>query len=243
MSFAQSLPRDDKSLIANEAQTKTYTIEEKFYTLSTNFYDIGEYLEKLKIKPYQTISVTIKGGSYRWEKPYTMPHNSNLALTGEGFQNGGKSNKVTILMGEKHTFQNGNEQCAKNVRLIVSDSCVAKIQGINIFEKINDNRKLTPNSKDIGIFNVCNAKFYLMQGLIEFADSPLINVGGQSIGTIYFGHTFFERNPMSFNKEVKIVGTQTGWDFAGNKAIVSKSHTHPGNGCILESTNKIELIS
>lgn len=242
MSFAQSLPPGDKSLVPNSSQTKTYTIEEKYYTLSTNFYDIGDYLEKLKITPYQTTCITLKGGSYKWDKPFTMPSNSKLLLTGEGFTNGGKNNKVSILMGEKNTQMINNEQRAKNVRLIVQDGCTAKIQGINFFEKINDSRKMTSDQNHIGIFTVANAKLYLMQGMFEAADSPIINVPGQSIGYIYFGHTFFERNPVSFNKEIQVVGTMTGWGFTGNKAIVSKSHTNLGNGCVLQPSKKIEIL-
>ena len=242
MSFAQSLPPGDKSLVPNSSQTKTYSIEEKYYTLSTNFYDIGDYLEKLKMTRYQTIYINIKGGSYKWDKAFTMPYNSKLVLTGEGFTNEGKNNKVSILMGEKNTQMINNEQRAKNIRLIVQDGCTVKIQGINFFEKINDSRKMTCDEKHIGIFNVGNAKLYLIQGMFEAADSPIINVRGQSIGYIYFGHTYFERNPVSFNKEIQVVGTLTGWGFTGNKAIVSKSHTHLGNGCALQPATNIELL-
>ena len=240
MSIAQSLPPGDKSL--TPSNTKTYTIEEKHYTLSTNFYDIGEYLTKLNIQQYQNIFITIKGGSYRWDKPYTMPYNSKLIMIGEGYQNGGKSNKVSFLIGEKHTFVSGKDQYAKNVRLIIQGGCTAKIEGINIFEKINDNRKMTPENNLIGIFNVGNAKFYFTQGMIECTSSPIINVAGQSIANIYFGHTFFERNPMSFNPEIKVVDTQVGYGFGGNKAIVSGSNTHLGNGCVMQPTKKIEII-
>ena len=59
----------------------------------------------------------------------------------------------------------------------------------------------------------------------------------------FFGHSYFERNPMSFNTEIKIVGTLTGWGFSGNKAIVSKSHTTLGNGCVLQPDNKIEILN
>ena len=101
---------------------------------------------------------------------------------------------------------------------------------------------MTSDNKCIGIFSVTNAKFYLMQGMFEAADSPIINVPGQSVANIYFGHTFFERNPMSFKNEIEVVGTLAGWGFTGNKAIVSKSHTHIGNGCSLNPSKKIEIL-
>ena len=240
MSIAVSLPPGDKSLVTQS--TKTYTIEEKRFVLSTNFYDIGDYLKKLNIQPYQSIFITIKGGSYKWDISYTMPLNSKLYLTGEGFTNGGKNNKVSFLIGEKHTNVINNEELRNNVRLIVSNGCTAKIEGINFFEKINDNRKPTLNAENIGIFTVHNANFYLMQGLIEAADSPIINVPGLSIANIYFGHTHFERNPMSCHYEVQIVKGLVGYGFTGNKAFVSKSHTHIGNGCILQPSKKIEIL-
>ena len=242
MSIAQSLPPGDKSLVPNTSQTKTYTVEEKYYTLSTNYYDIGDYLSKLNMTSYQTLFITIKGGSYKWDKVFTMPYNSKLVLIGEDCGNDGKNNKVSILIGEKNTQNINNEQMAKNVRLIVQDGCTVKIKGINFFEKINDNRKITRDDRCIGIFNVSNAKFYLTESLFEAADSPIINIRGQSIAYIYFGHTFFERNPMSCNTEIKVVDTLTGWGFSGNKAFVSKSHTQLGNGCVLQPSKKIELI-
>ena len=243
MSFATSLPPGDKSLTPITSQSKVFTVETKHYTLSTNFYDIGDYLTKLNIQMYQTILITLKGGSYRWEKSYTMPKNSNLYLIGEGFENNGKNNKVSILMGEKNTQSSNGQQLAKNIRLVVTDGCTCKIEGINIFEKINDNRKLALDPNFIGIFSVHNSKFYFLRGMIEAADSPIINVPGQCIGNIFFGHSYFERNPMSFNTEIKIVGTLTGWGFSGNKAIVSNSHTTLGNGCVLQPNNKIEILN
>ena len=77
---------------------------------------------------------------------------------------------------------------------------------------------MTQDNSLIGIFNFVNAKFYFTQGMIECSSSPIINVAGQSIAYINFGHSFFERNPMSFNPEIKVVDTQTGFGFGGNKS-------------------------
>ena len=242
MSIAASLPPGDKSLVPISSAGKTFTIEEKHYTLSTNYYDIGDYLEKLKIQQYQSIFITLKGGSYLWEKLYKMPYNSKLILTGENYQNGGKSNKVSILMGEKHSSIINKEEYRNNTRLIIQGGCTCKIEGINFFIKMNDNKRMSRDPLNIGIFTLMNGVLYLTQGMIESADSPIINVPGQSIAKIYFGHTFFDRNPMSFNNEIQVVETLVGYGFSGNKVFVSKSHTHLGNGCILKSSNKIELI-
>ena len=242
MSIAVSLPPGDQSLTPNTSLAKTYSVEEKHYTLSTNYYDIGDYLEKLKIQKYQTIYITIKGGSYKWDKLYTTPNNTNIYITGEGYQNGGKSNKVSILIGEKNSTNINNEQCTKITRLFVTSGCEVKITGINFFEKINDNRKQTLDNRYLGIFTIGNAKFSLLQGMFEAADCPIINIYGQSFAYIYFGHTFFERNPMSFKKEIKVVDTLQGWGFGGMKAFVSKSHTQLGNGCVLQPSKRIEVI-
>jgi len=43
---------------------KVYQVEEKSYTLSPNTYDIGTYLNLLKITPYQKINITLKEGNY-----------------------------------------------------------------------------------------------------------------------------------------------------------------------------------
>ena len=41
-----------------------YQPEEKWYELNQNTYDIGEYLNLLDIKPYQTINITLKEGNF-----------------------------------------------------------------------------------------------------------------------------------------------------------------------------------
>ena len=47
---------------------------------------------------------------------------------------------------------------------------------------------------------------------------------------------------MSCKNEIQVVGTFTGYGFGGNKAIVSKSHTQLGNGCVIQPTKKIEIL-
>ena len=48
-------------------------VEEKSFEISNTKYDIGEYLEKINIKPYQIIHILFKKGTYIWEKPYKTP--------------------------------------------------------------------------------------------------------------------------------------------------------------------------
>ena len=79
----------------------TYQPEEKWYELHPNTHDIGEYLDLLDIKPYQTINITLKEGNFVWNKNYKMPVNATIRLKGENYINGGNNNKVTILINEQ----------------------------------------------------------------------------------------------------------------------------------------------
>ena len=47
---------------------------------------------------------------------------------------------------------------------------------------------------------------------------------------------------MSCHNEIQIVQGLVGYGFSGNKAFVSKSHTHIGNGCTLQPSKKIEIL-
>ena len=78
-----------------------YQPEEKWYELNQNTYDIGEYLDLLDIKPYQTINIKLKEGNFIWNKNYDMPVNTTIRLTGENYKNGGNDNKATILINEQ----------------------------------------------------------------------------------------------------------------------------------------------
>jgi len=165
-------------------------------------------------------------------------------MIGENFKNGGKDNVVTIVMIEKHSYiesYDKKEYC-KNWRFQISNNSIVTIQGIDIIEKINDSREITKNADNIGVFTVYNSKFFLLQCKVEISSSPFINIPSLSIGSVYFGHTRFDKNAQADKKEITIVGTETGWDFKGNKAIVSKSHTYINSGCILEKNPKIEYI-
>ena len=82
-------------------KTVVYQPEEKWYTLEQNTYDIGEYLNLLNIKPYNTINIKLKEGNFVWNKNYSMPVSATIRLTGENYKNGGNDNKVTIIMNEQ----------------------------------------------------------------------------------------------------------------------------------------------
>ena len=97
---------DSSSFIKKEIipeKTEVYQPEEKWYSLNQNTYDIGEYLNLLNIKPYQTINIKLKEGNFIWNQNYVMPEHTTIRLTGENYKNGGNDNKVTILINEQRT--------------------------------------------------------------------------------------------------------------------------------------------
>ena len=173
-------------------KTVVYQPEEKWYTLEQNTYDIGEYLNLLNIKPYNTINIKLKEGNFVWNKNYSMPVSATIRLTGENYKNGGNDNKVTIIMNEqKHKiyeeegYMKKTEFCI-NSRLLIPNNSFFSIIGIDIIEKINDSRPRYPSSEGIGVFNLggefgSSPVFSLTFGRFEISSSPFINVQGNCI--------------------------------------------------------------
>lgn len=222
--------------------SQKWMAESRNYILSNPSYDIGEYLEKINIKSFQIITITLKKGIYKWDKLYSTPESCKIYLIGEDFENGGTNNKVTIVMTEKSVYTYENKKYSENVRLKINDDSKVVIEGIDLIEKINDSRELTPRSPNIGVFTVNNSVFQLKQCRVEMSTSPFINFQAISIGKVIFGHTWFVRNPFANKEKICIVGTKTGWDFRGNKGYVSTSFTHVNNDCFFEKNPKIEYI-
>ena len=219
-----------------------WMVEEKSFEISNTKYDIGEYLEKINIRPYQIIHILFKKGTYIWEKPYKTPESCKIYLTGENYVNGGNENKVTIIMTEKHTFTYEHKEYFENYRLFINDDTKVTFEGINIIEKINDEREITPQDLFSGVFNLKSSSFHLLQCKVEISTSPFINFTSNSIGKVFFGHTTFYKDSQCNKKEVSIVGAYSGWMFKGNKGTVSKSYTNLNNGCIFEKNPRIEYI-
>ena len=63
--------------------TTIYQVEEKWYVLESNTYDIGKYLHLLKIKPFQKINITLKEGNYSCDENYITPEDCTISLRGE----------------------------------------------------------------------------------------------------------------------------------------------------------------
>ena len=234
-------PSNDKKTI-EPVKKRIYQPEEKWYELNQNTYDIGEYLDLLDIKPYQTINIKLKEGNFIWNKNYNMPVHTTIRLTGENYKNGGNDNKVTILINEQRGkiyeeegFIKKTDFCI-NSRLLIPNNSFFSMIGIDIIEKINDPRPRFPNSVEIGVFNLGgemggNPVFSLTFGRFEISSSPFINVQGGCVkGRIILYYSHFKKNSFANESEIIIIDTNNGWNGKGSMAEVLKTLTD-AQGC------------
>ena len=223
---------------------KVYQIEEKFFTLSPNTYDIGEYLKLLEIKPHQIININLKEGNYTWNENYVTPEFTTIRMTGEKYKNGGKDNVVTILINQKKTKIYEGKEYSVNSRLQVSSKSYFYMCGIDIIEKINDTREKYYSSVGIGVFNLCGSysesTFCLIFGQFEISSSPFINVRGNNVrGKINLNYSHFSRNTLAKESEIIIIDTNSGWNGKGSYADVCKTLITLNQGCKLLTKDSI----
>jgi len=202
-----------------------YQPEEKTYELKPNIYDIGEFLNLLKILPYQKIIIRFKEGNYNWDVKFTMPEHTSLYLYGENNENGGYNNKVAIIINKKNTKIFESKEYSLNTRLQIMGNCYCQIFGIDIIEKINDSRPRYPSSDSIGVFNLIseysNSHFILSGGCFEISSSPFINIGGNnSRGRIDLNYCHFKKNIFASESEVTIIDQNSGWNGGGSLAEI-----------------------
>ena len=220
-----------------------YQPEEKTYVLEPNKYDIGKYLNLLKVKPYQTITITLKEGNYSWDENFYMPEHTIIKLIGDKYKNGGNDNIVTITISKKNTKVYENQECSYLTRLQVSSNSSFYIVGIDIIEKINDSRNRYGCSTTKGVFNLCgqyigNCEFSLTFGRFEISSSPFINVAGNNVrGRINLNYSHFKRNTFANESEVIVIDTNSGWNGRGSLAEVFKTLTDL-QGCKLITDKK-----
>lgn len=224
---------------------KVYQVEEKSYTLSPNTYDIGTYLNLLKITPYQKINITLKEGNYTWNENYCTPEHTDIYMIGEKFKNGGTQNVVTILINQKGTrVTDAGKECAYNSKLQVRNSFFS-ITGIDIIEKINDTREKYGCSSTIGVFNLNGSQgstpvFCLTFGRFEISSSPFINVQGNNVfGKVALNYSHFKKNSFANEKEISIIDTNSGWNGRGSVVNVSKTLITLAEGCKLLTKDSI----
>ena len=221
-----------------------YQIEEKFFTLSPNTYDIGAYLKLLYIKPHQIININLKEGNYTWNENYVTPEFTTIKMTGEKCKIGGKDNVVTILINQKNSIFYEGRQCAVNSRLQISSKSYFYMCGIDIIEKINDEREKYPSSQRIGVFNLCGtfseSTFCLICGQFEISSSPFINVRGNNVrGKINLNCSHFSRSTLAKESEISIIDTNNGWSYRGSYADVCKTCISLNPGCKLLTKDSI----
>lgn len=240
---------NSNNLEIQPVSTTIYQVEEKCYVLEPNTYDIGKYLNLLKIKPFQKINITLKEGNYSWDENYITPEDCTISLNGENYKNGGRDNKVTILINKKNTkIYEGKEYAVKS-RLQILFHSYFSLTGIDIIEKINDSRDNYGSSDGIGVFNLCGRNgsepvFCLKFGCFEVSSSPFINIQGNNIkGRIIFNYSYFNRNTFSNIHEIVIVDTNSGWNGKGSMAEVSLTLTNLSQGCKFLTNNKSIIYS
>ena len=219
--------------------TKTYTISERKYELSP-ICDIGEFLNSIQIKPYERISVTLKSGIYMWEKCVALPDGCKLSISGEGWKDGGKENKVLVSINTKYSYKYvDGKDYAKIARLIINEYSKVLIVGVNFKEAINDPRGRAQYTAFRGVFNIYGdySMLYLQQGVFEVSSSPFINVCAWFYGRIMFGYAHFTRIGGESSTPIDIIGVERGANFGGGKALVSCSHSTFSSGCSLGGEN------
>ena len=218
----------------------------KRYTFSKESMDFGEYLNLLDIKPYDKVTVVIKKGFYYWNEIYSMPQNSELNIIGENATHDGSKNIVSITV-NKETYKCfcDTKNHVSLTKLIIKRDCVVFLNCIDFYEFIRPGLNICKSGIGKGIFVLLedNARFYFLRTYAKISSSPFINVYGQGIGKVIFGHSHFSRNTNSQNKDIIIVGTEVGWALGGNKAFVSCDLVTRDEFCIFnKNNNRIEYI-
>ena len=221
--------------------------EEYNYEFSDKNMDIGELLNKMKIKPYQKINIVLKEGTYTWNTHYIMPEKSHLSLKGEGYKDGGKNNIVTIMMNKESEEIRYNVAYSKLAKLSVVQDSTAEIIGIDFIEQINKTKNIDPHIKGIFQMNGDNSRLYFAQTQTSISNSPFIHVQGWTLARIIFGYTHFYKNIKSKESKILILSTERGWGWGGSKAIVtlpSEYYNHSDDiNCYFDKENKnIEYI-
>lgn len=215
---------------------------EKKYIFSDEKMDFGKYLNSLEIKSFDRIFIKIKEGNYFWNELYKMPLNTYINICGENYSDKGTNNKVTFTINQR-TYP--CQTCTYNnhsslVKLLIQRDCIAEFNGIDFIEFINPPQDLCPGGCAKGVFVLYqdNSRLYFLCTNSKISSSPFINVLFLGVGKIFFGHTNFSRNIQSKNEKINIVGTDAGWNFKGNKAIVSCDYVSLDKFCSFDKENK-----
>ena len=222
-----------------------FKAEEFNYELSPNIVDIGKILKDLNIRPYQRINIKLKQGIYQWNEYFVMPEKSYISLEGEEYKDGGKNNKVTIIINNETEYERYNVKYSNPVKLAITEDSTAKIIGIDFIEQMEKTKANDPHFMGIIELRGDNSRLYFAQTITQLSNSPFIHISGWTLGRIIFGYSHFHKSPKSKEKKISILSTETGWGWGGSKAIVTlpKSYYTPNEECFFDKeNNNIEFI-
>ena len=223
-----------------------FKAEEFNYELSQNNTDIGKILKELDIKPYQKINIELKKGIYQWNEYYIIPEKSYISLKGEQYKDGGKDNKVTIIINNETEYERYGVKYSNPVKLSISEDSTAKIIGIDFIEQIEKTKSIDPHLMGIIELRGDNSRLYFAQTITQLSNSPFIHLAGWTLGRIIFGYSHFHKHPKSKEKnKISILSTEKGSGWGGSKAIVTlpKNYYTPNEECFFDKENKnIEYI-
>ena len=236
-------PKDSCLILKSKLEFKA---EEFNYELSQNNTDIGKILKELNIKPYQRINIELKKGIYEWNEYYVMPEKSYISLVGEECKDGGKDNKVTIIINNETECERYGVKYSNPVKLSISEDSTAKIIGIDFIEQIVKTKSNDPRLMGIIELRGDNSRLYFAQTITQLSNSPFIHIAGWTLGRIIFGYSHFHKNPKSKEKnKISLLSTARGWGWGGSRAIVSlpKDYYTPNEECFFDKeNNNIEFI-
>ena len=145
----------------------------------------------------------MKKGFYYWNELYVMPQNSELNVIREGATHDGSKNSVSITI-NKESFKCfcDTKNHVSLYKLIIKRDWVAFFNCIDFYEYIRPGLSICKSGFGKGIFILSedNARFYFLRTIAKINSSPFINVYGQGIGKVIFGHSHFSRNTNSIIK-------------------------------------------
>lgn len=193
---------------------------------------------------------------FTWNEPLRVPAFHELIIEGPHTNAPTEEAlRVRIVMTHNRTvdrppaFTNARDPG----RAYLSEQARLVLRGLRIHESANDARPLAPSACSGGALLNIDGDFgavALEQSHVSTTED-VIGFGQRTFGRVLFGHTHLRRqngmvrtvkNPDTQKDEpapIYAVKRGTGWCFAGAGGVVSSSHTHLGEGVLLEKTPSI----
>ncbi len=238
-----------------------YSVKERVLTRKDAQTDLGLILAPL-IAQCRSVQVSFDLGGvdgdleFTWNEPLRVPAFHELIIEGPHTNNPSEGElRVRIVMTHNRTVDRppGIIDARDPGRAYVSERARLVLRGLRIHESANDARPLAPSACSGGALLNIDGDFgavALEQSYVS-ATEDVIGFGTRTFGRVLFGHTHLGRqngmvrtvkNPDTQKDEpapIYAVKRGTGWCFAGAGGIVSRSHTHLGEGVLLDETPSI----